>query len=72
MHRKTAGCRYWCRGDTMKKKQDDSAAHELRDCPVPPVKGAITDGSDLRPKPEQAVSDGQVHFGDSAMPESWL
>ena len=56
----------------MKKKQDDSAAHELRDCPVPPVKGAITDGSDLRPKPEQAIPDEQVHFGDSAMPESWL
>ena len=56
----------------MKKKQDDSAAHELRDNPVPPVKGAITEGSDLRPRPEQIQSTETVCFGDSSTPESWL
>ena len=33
---------------TMKQKRDDSAAHELRDRPVPPVKGAVTDVEDVR------------------------
>ena len=56
----------------MNKKQDDSAAHELRDCPVPPVKGAVTDGSDLRPRPKQPGTAGNVSFGDSGTMESWL
>lgn len=36
----------------MKKKQDDPAVHDLRDHPVPPVKGAVTDRSDVVIRPE--------------------
>lgn len=57
---------------TMKQKRDDSAAHELRDRPVPPVKGAVTDVEDVRPRPEQCMSGNCVSFGDSASLESWL
>ena len=56
----------------MKKKRDDSAAHELRDRPVPPVKGAVTEPEDLRPHPERPVSGNVVSFGDSASMESWM
>ena len=34
----------------MKRKKDDQMAHELRDKPVPPVKGAVT-----LPRPEDTV-----------------
>jgi len=53
----------------MKKKHDDSAAHELRYRPVPPVKGAVTDLEDLRIRPEQTTSGSTVSFGDSASME---
>ena len=56
----------------MKKKQDESAAHDLRDRPVPPVKGAVTDLEDLRIRPEQTTSGSTVSFGDSASMESWM
>ena len=36
----------------MKKKQDDPAVHDLRDHPVPPVKGAVTNGGDVLLRPE--------------------
>lgn len=36
----------------MKKKQDDPAVHDLRDHPVPPVKGAVTDRGDVLLRPE--------------------
>lgn len=36
----------------MKKKQDDPAVHDLRDHPVPPVKGAVTDRGDVQLRPE--------------------
>lgn len=39
----------------MKQERDDSVAHELRDRPAPPVKGAVTGQSDIRPRPEQTV-----------------
>ncbi len=36
----------------MKKKQNDPAVHDLRDHPVPPVKGAVTDRGDVNLRPE--------------------
>lgn len=36
----------------MKRKQDDPAVHDLRDHPVPPVKGAVTDRGDVLLRPE--------------------
>ena len=53
------------------KKQDDSAAHDLRDRPVPPVKGAITTETDLRPRPEQ-ITHTPITMGDSSTMDSWL
>ncbi len=53
----------------MKKKRDDSAAYDLRDRPVPPVKGAVTT-EDLQQKPDQAIN--AVSAGDSAAMESWM
>ena len=35
----------------MKKKQEDPAVHDLRDHPVPPVKGAVSNG-DVILRPE--------------------
>lgn len=37
----------------MKHRENDPAVHELRDRPVPPVKGAIIDRQDVRPHPER-------------------
>lgn len=56
----------------MKKKQDESAAHDLRDRPVPPVKGAVTDMEDLQPRPEHRAGGSVVSLGDSSAMESWM
>ena len=72
MHRKNASADTTAEVIDLKKKRDDSAAHELRDRPVPPVKGAVTEPEDLRPSPEQAAQSGKVSFGDSASMESWM
>ena len=53
----------------MKKKQDDSAAHELRDCPVPPVKGAITDGSDAEPVAAETAAEAAEEVTDETTSE---
>ena len=53
------------------KKKDDSAAYDLRDRPVPPVKGAVT-GEDIRPRPEQQNGINSASVGDSGAPGSWL
>ena len=42
----------------MVKKQEETAVHDLRDRPVPPVKGCITDREDLRPRPERKMNCG--------------
>ena len=56
----------------MKKKQDTSAAHELRDQPVPPVKGAVTVEEELCVRPENRLTGTQMPLGDSGSLESWL
>ena len=48
--------------DTMKKKQDDPAVHDLRDHPVPPVKGAITDRGDAVIRPESRTMGSKSTF----------
>ena len=72
MYRKNALADTMAEVMDMKKKRDDSAAHELRDRPVPPVKGAVTEPEDLRPRPEQTALGSGVSFGDSASMESWM
>lgn len=56
----------------MKRSNDDSAAHDLRDHPVPPVKGAVTAPQDIRPRPKQETTGETVRLGDSALPDSWM
>lgn len=56
----------------MKQKKDDSAAHELHDRPLPPVKGAVNGPQDLRPRPEREWMAETVNLGDSASMDSWM
>ena len=53
------------------KKKDDSAAHDLRDRPVPPVKGSVTAEPDLQPHPEQILR-SPTAMGDSSTIDSWM
>ena len=53
----------------MQRKKHETLRHELRDCPVPPVKGAVTDLQDLVQKPAGIF--GVAHpaeFADKANP----
>lgn len=56
----------------MRQQKDDSAAHELRDRPVPPVKGAVNTPQDLRPRPERSPEFTDVRLGDSGSMDSWM
>ena len=40
----------------MKRERREEEKHTLRDCPVPPVKGSITNGQDICPRPEQRTA----------------
>ena len=40
----------------MKRERREAEKHQLRDRPVPPVKGNITNGQDICPRPEQRVN----------------
>lgn len=55
------------------KKKDDHAAHELRDRPVPPVKGAVTDPADVLQRPDGQLSQpGMVSLEDTIIFDGWL
>ena len=43
------------------KKREDPVTHDLRDRPVPPVKGAVTEHEPARPRPEQAAELGLLN-----------
>ena len=56
----------------MKKKKASPMAHELRDCPVPPVKGAVTDQEDVllvRGKPGPKPT---ANLDDTIIFDSWM
>ena len=58
---------------TMRKKQETPAVHELRDRPVPPVKGAVTDCQDAVLRPEGAMAPGTAaRLEDTAVFDGWL
>lgn len=50
----------------MKEKKPEPAVHDLRDRPVPPVKGAILDRQDICPRPEHQAPRQSVD------PENWM
>lgn len=57
----------------MKKETETQVAHELRDRPVPPVKGAVTDQTDVRPDPEGRVGPRQsADLADTIVFDGWL
>ncbi len=56
----------------MKHRENDPAVHELRDRPVPPVKGAIIDRQDIRSHPERTNARTAPSHDVSFDPENWM
>lgn len=55
------------------KKKDDHVAHELRDRPVPPVKGSVTDQADVILHPDGKLNQpGMVNLEDTIIFDGWL
>lgn len=50
----------------MKEKKTEPAVQDLRDRPVPPVKGAILDRQDICPRPQEHTAQQVVD------PENWM
>ena len=55
----------------MEKKKERPAVQELRDLPVPPVKGAVTDCQDMIMRPEEALKRPTAPEA-VVIPDSWL
>ena len=57
----------------MKKKKASPMAHELRDCPVPPVKGAVTDQEDVLLRLEGSLGPKPTaNLDDTIIFDSWM
>lgn len=57
----------------MQRKKETSVVHDLRDRPVPPVKGAITDWQDAVLRPEGMMAPGSAaKLEEDASVDSWL
>ncbi len=57
----------------MKKKKEAPSVHDLRDRPVPPVKGAVTDRQDVLIRPEGSMAPAlQARLDDTGIIGSWL
>ena len=73
MHKKSTTYRHYLRGEIMEKKQKRPVPQELRDQPVPPVKGAVTDLQDAVLRPEGSIrQERAVQLEDSSIFGSWL
>ena len=57
--------------ENMEKKKERPAVQELRDLPVPPVKGAVTDCQDMIMRPEEALKRPTAPEA-AVIPDSWL
>ena len=57
----------------MKQKNDKRPVHEVKDRPVPPVKGAVSVPQDIVTRPDAALQQG-ILSGPQAVtePENWL
>ena len=56
----------------MKEKRTDPAVHDLRDRPVPPVKGAVTDRQDVCPRPEHRNAADTARIHDAVDFDNWM
>ena len=57
----------------MKGKKEQPLSHELRDQPVPPVKGAVTDQTDVLLRPEGPMGPGPVaNLEDTVLFDGWM
>ncbi len=55
------------------KKKDRPVAHELRDRPVPPVKGAVTDQEDVLLRPEGTMGPRPTpNLDDTIIFDGWM
>ena len=73
MHKKSMPHRHYLWGEIVEKKKEQPAPKELRDQPVPPVKGAVTDLQDAVPRPENNLQQERaVQLEDSSIFGSWL
>lgn len=56
----------------MKKEEKEQPAfHELRDLPLPPVKGAVTDQQDAIMRPDAEMKARGIDFYDALRFELW-
>lgn len=73
MHKTSTASNNSCGVKHMRKKQETPAVHDLRDAPVPPVKGAITDPMDALPDPRGLLGRPHpVQPEDSISFDTWL
>ena len=73
MHKKSTVCRHYPRGEIVEKKKEQPVPQELRDQPVPPVKGAVTDPQDAVLRPEGSLrQERTAQLEDSSIFGSWL
>ena len=57
----------------MRRKKESSVAHELRDRPVPPVKGAVTGQEDALLRPEGSLGPKPApNLDDTIIFDSWM
>lgn len=57
----------------MKQKKDEKQQHELRDRPVPPVKGAVNVPKDIVARPDVAMEQGLLSGPQAVMDfDGWL
>lgn len=60
-------------GVMIMKNQEEKGPRTLRDKPVPPVKGAVTDQTDALPRPDQQLGKtNAVNLDDTLIFDSWL
>ena len=55
----------------MKKEPKQPAVHEIRDLPLPPVKGAVTEHRDAIARPDAEQNARGVDFYDTLRFELW-
>lgn len=60
-------------GVMMMEKKEKTAVQGLRDVPVPPVKGAVTEQTDALPRPEEQLGrNSAVNLEDTILFDNWL
>lgn len=71
MYKKSRGAHNKTRGENMSKDKHTPELHELRDQPVPPVKGRVTGQADALPRPDGQMSARRPDQYDAVRYELW-